>query len=63
MRLEWEQIDSSLSGYIWRVKVVGGWLVMSVDDVLKETDKSRFHEGIEWRSSITFVPDPLGQWR
>lgn len=63
MTLEWEQIKSNLSSYIYRSKIQGGWLVMCTEDVLTTMDEYQPNQiGYQWRSSITFVPDINHTW-
>ena len=67
MKLEWESIESSRSNNIYKAKVFGGWLVMSVDDVRSPVnigyDQPDYQYGYEWRNSLTFVPDINGEWK
>lgn len=66
MKLEWEQIEHNHGNYITRAKIFGGWLVMSTDEVqtLRNDGYGLSPEnGYEWRTSITFVPDPKHEWK
>lgn len=48
-----------------RTKVFGGWLVSAISDVntvLPDGIGIRNDQGYEWRTSITFVPDPNHEW-
>lgn len=61
IKVEWEEIEQgSYSGYLYRAKVFGGWLVRACDDVVH--DKSDVGHGMDsgwdYRNSITFIPDP-----
>lgn len=58
IRLEWEDLDQDTAGHIQRAAIPGGWLVRQVDDALIEGTES----GYEWRTSMTFVPDPNHVW-
>lgn len=65
-KLYWEDVESSpaLSSYIRRAKVPNGWLVMVTEDVIQ--DQSAYGRGLvtgwDWRTSICFVPDSIGEW-
>ena len=59
MKIEWQQIESNNGHYMYRAKVIGGWLVLVCNDVLT----SDFRSGYEWRESVTFVPDPNHEWK
>lgn len=72
--LKWEEIKHDHGFYLKRAMVFGGWLVASINDVAvtQTTQTTIFissHESIhtgaigsEWRTSITFVPDPNHEW-
>lgn len=48
---------------IQRAKVPGGWLVREVMDVLHDDpNRGNLQSGWEWRSSLTFIPDPEYLW-
>ena len=65
-KLYWEEVESSpsISAYIFRAKVPGGWLIRVVEDVVH--DQSAYGHGLvpgwDWRTSICFVPDQVGEW-
>lgn len=61
--LEWEEIKQNHAGTLFRVKVVGGWLVKEVQDCSTLLFDGRLEQGLQWTSSITFVPDPLNIWK
>lgn len=65
-KLIWEEIPQSSTGWLFRMPVVGGWLVKCIDEVLTPTflQQGRFERSpeMEWRTSITFVPDPNHEW-
>lgn len=67
MKLEWERIDDSTSAGVYRAKVFGGWLIMATDDVITPVNTGysmpEYHQGYEWRTSITFVPDLKHEWK
>lgn len=64
--LKWEEIDHDLGFYVRRTKVFGGWLVTTTSDVYTVRNDGSggiYNEaGYEWRTSITFVPDPKHEW-
>jgi hypothetical protein len=74
-QLKWEEIKHNRGFYLNRAKVFGGWLVSAIDDVFttrstnttvwvsseESTHSGSF--GSEWRTSITFVPDPAHEWK
>lgn len=62
MKIEFETLESNISATIQRAKVPGGWLVLAVDDVLSQMAQGNI-TGFEWRSNITFVPDPTYSWK
>lgn len=64
--LSWEEIKHDRGFYLQRTKVFGGWLVSTVDDVRSPVyngyNTPDYTQGYEWRTSITFVPDPSHEW-
>src|SRR5215213_5758267 len=70
----WEEVPQNHAGYLYRLKVPGGWIVKETHDVSRQrpmsynTDNgSRYTEwenveGFEWRSTMCFVPDPEYKW-
>jgi len=61
VELQWEDISQDRSFYLYKAKVPGGWLVACSDDVIEP--ERNFESGWQWRTSITYVPDPLGAWK
>lgn len=59
--LIWEEIKSSM-GFFYRAKVVGGWLVKEVFDVITNPTENLQSYGFEYRGSLTFIPDPNYSW-
>lgn len=64
--LNWDEINHDNGFILRRAKVFGGWLVNSLLDGCTPTrysngyiENERSHE---WRSSLTFVPDPNHEW-
>lgn len=57
----WEQIKTDC-GSLWRLKVPGGWLVKSIEEVNHAFPDGRFESGWDWRPAMTFVPDPSHIW-
>lgn len=56
--LKWES-NSEYS----RAKVFGGWLVKFAEDVFTNLySDSTPITGYEWRSAVTFIPDPNHDW-
>lgn len=46
-----------------RAKVFGGWLVREMHDVLHiNPNYHSLQPGYEWRSTLTFIPDPSHTW-
>jgi len=47
-----------------RTKIFGGWLVESCSDVYHVGDPNygQTGSGYDWRTSVTFVPDPAHEW-
>lgn len=64
--LKWEEIKHDRGFYLTRTPIFGGWLVQMISDVMtpvnKGFDRDVIESGVEWRSSITFVPDCDHQW-
>lgn len=64
--MRWEKVETNHAQSLYRSPVFGGWLVMSVDDVRSPVytgyNQPEYHEGYEWKSSISFVPDPNHEW-
>jgi hypothetical protein len=52
---EWEKLDDST----WRVKVIGGWLVLHVNQIIVTDAKKR---EIEQRESMVFISDRDHEW-
>jgi hypothetical protein len=63
VQLKWEEIKQDRAFYLYKAKVPGGWLVACTDDVLDQSEQLFHQSGWEWRTSITYVPDPLGVWK
>ena len=65
MDIKWEDMTNNLSGWMYRAPVPGGWLVRCTEDALYKNPDHHNHlqGGYEWRTSITFVPDPSHEWR
>jgi hypothetical protein len=65
--LNWEEIEHNHSFNLIRVRIPGGWLVSATEDVRSPMDtgynKPEYYKGYEWRTSITFVPDPNHEWK
>lgn len=65
-QLKWEKVEQDHGGFLYRVKVPGGWLVRWTEDVCTSfTDSDHrypYQYNLEWRSSICFLPDPEGAW-
>lgn len=64
--MKWESVHQDHAQNIYRAAIIGGWLVMSVDDVRSPIytgyPQPEYKDGYEWRSSITFVPDINHEW-
>ena len=58
---EWEEVPSD-RGLIFRLRVPGGWLVSMCDEVTHVLMDGRLEGGWDWRSTMTFVPDPQREW-
>lgn len=66
MELKWEEIKHDNGFFLRRTKIHGGWLVNAIMDVNTSVplgDSFTTSQGYEWRSSITFVPDPNHEWK
>lgn len=63
INLTWEQIEHDHSCHIFRARIPGGWLVRC-DEIRYKNLGSRITEeaSSDWRSAITFVPDPEHRW-
>jgi hypothetical protein len=65
--LKWEEINHNNGFFLKRTRVFGGWLVAAVSDVISHVNtgytKPDYLQGYEWRTSITFVPDPNHEWK
>jgi len=65
-QLQWEEIEHNNGFYLRRSKIHGGWLVTAISDVmtvLPDGNGIRNDQAYEWRTSITFVPDPNHEWK
>ena len=60
IQIKWETLTTDIAVTIQRAQVPGGWLVISVDEVI--TPNTLNDTGYEWRSSICFMPDPNHEW-
>ena len=49
-------------GYLHRINVPGGWLVLFTNDVMTLSEQGESKDSIEWRTSMTFYPDPEHKW-
>lgn len=62
----WESIFTTHAEYLSRAKVHGGWLVKSVSDVRTLVPDGyggyTTTDGYEWRTALTFIPDPDHEW-
>lgn len=58
--LHWEDINHDNGFYLRRTKVFGGWLISAISDV---GAAQMGRNDCEWRTSITFVPDPNHEWK
>jgi hypothetical protein len=65
--LNWEGIKHDHGFTMQRTPIPGGWLVAVVSDVMTPINTGynmpEPREGYEWRTSITFVPDPNHEWK
>ena len=50
-------------GYLHRIHVPGGWLVLFTNDVMTLDTQGEMIIDKEYRSSITFYPDPNHEWK
>lgn len=60
--IKWEKIESDLTGCMYRTKTPTGWLIYEQHDVLHTRGDDALQSGYEWRSAMTFVPDPEHLW-
>ncbi len=58
----WEELDQNIGGTLFRTKVPGGWLVKEVQEVCTQLPGDRSDSGLEWRSTLAYVPDPTHSW-
>lgn len=62
--LFWKKIQDCYNHQIFRVPILGGWLVKTEDAVssngIQSSQSHIFYK--EVRTSITFVPDPMHEW-
>jgi len=72
--MNWESIEHNHAGYLFRAKIIGGWLVKEVMDATVQVPNIEAHggnyltvwhnqENLNWTSSICFVPDPNHEWK
>lgn len=65
--LNWEDIQHDNVFVLRRTKIFGGWLVSAISDVMtpQNTMEGFINNsfGYQWRTSITFVPDPNHEWK
>jgi hypothetical protein len=66
--LKWEEIQQDDQIICMkRIKVIGGWIVQATMDALTPQyqgyDTPVQEHGYQWRTSITFVPDPNHEWK
>lgn len=61
-KMVWEKIESDTSGTMYRSRTPTGWLVYEINNVLHTAHDVPLQSGYEWRSAMTFVPDPEGVW-
>lgn len=59
--LVWVRMDSNVAS-AFRAQVPGGWLVMIEQDVAHLNEYNNYMYGQDWRTSVTFVPDPSHSW-
>lgn len=62
IKLEWVNMEQDTAGHIQRAMIPGGWLVRQIDDVCSDYTGRGIESGYEWRTSMTFVPDPDHVW-
>jgi hypothetical protein len=62
--LKFEKIQADICLDLYRTEVPGGWLVATIDDVLKypSMNGGQCGTGYEWRAGICFVPDSEHLW-
>lgn len=58
----WEDVISNNGEYLRRAKIHGGWLVKVVVDA-SGIYQGQMMQGVEYRSSLCFVPDPNHEWK
>lgn len=65
IKLDWEEVEDNHAGYMYRSMVPGGWLVKITEDVCSPSnvDHIGWQQDYEWRSSLTFIPDPTYEWK
>ena len=56
MKVEWEEVEQTHSGCLYRAEVPGGWLWRWCDDVEHYFEDGRTDTGHTWNNSITFQP-------
>ena len=58
--LNWEKLDDAN----FRLKVPGGWVLKSYEDVahLLDNNSTRFDYNHDWRIATCFIPDPNYNW-
>ena len=61
MAYAWELIEDDQAGYLWRIRVPGGWLYKHVNDLPIRRDDGELMYGLAWTSSLAFVPETLSQ--
>lgn len=65
MKVKWESVeqDGNHDGWMHRARVHGGWLVRYTSDTADlRSEAGTSPYGYEWRHTMTFVPDPNGEW-
>lgn len=59
IKLYWQQLDYNH----FRLKVPGGWLVKTFEDVTHyRQDTCTFDQGHDFRCAMCFIPDPEYKW-
>ena len=61
--LERVELTGFTGGYLHRINVPGGWLVIFTNDVMTLDTQGEMIIDKEYRSSITFYPDPNHEWK
>jgi hypothetical protein len=61
--LERVELTGFTGGYLHRINVPGGWLVIFTNDVMSLDEQGMKFPGIEYRSGVTFYPDPNHEWK